>query len=579
MSPDRPIRKRGLERPVVVLAVLLLAGGAIRFWGLSQKGLFHFDEGMHAKEAIQAHAKMRFWIKSITTLIEEKATGRQLWTKAQAQAEYQEALRAGAPMRFARPLLVQSAAVLMFFVHAPDVALMALSALAGCLSIGAVYLIGRRFAGSFLGLLAAAMLAFSGYHVIYSRSAFADVLPTALLLFALLGMLHCLRIAPAAALGKRAFLSGLLCGMAFTANCRYVAPMAFCVVGLVLELAWQTRPRLFKSVTRFLLCWVGGFLVGPLLFEGWSHAEFLLARKLNLPFDQLTYIEQLFGQSHLHRDAFAATFSAATAFQRLPLEFPYLYARLTGFLPLLMAVIGLAGLFRRRRPGWLALACAALGPWVFFSLFSHTAARFFVPCVPFLSLAAAVPFLALKEGPKSGGRKDRAVFWLLAAGFGLLIGEEIGRDIGLVRLRSGYRDAVSYLESNRGTPRHISTQAHVTGLYAGLDNTAFPPATRNDLRELCHQGFRYYLVDAQARIGGFGGQAKEKLGVVEEIQAALDPVARIANPSAAHFLFWFEDNYDFWGTLRFVRRLDQTPWGRIEIYDLQPLIAAEAEGA
>ncbi|MCX7015205.1 MAG: glycosyltransferase family 39 protein [Candidatus Sumerlaeota bacterium] len=563
------------RRRAALLAILLVAA-ALRFWGLPEKSLFHFDEGLHAKEALHSHAVLRFWMRSAVVAAVERATGRQVWTKDEAREKWRQALATGASPSAARPFLTTPAALLMFLLPQPGLAIVAFCALMGCLSVWAVYGIGKEMAGPRLGLLAAAALATSGYHVIYSRLAFAETPSTAMFLFGVWTMTRHLADYKSPNRNRLAFLTGLFWGLAITGNDRWLLWVALGAVAFAAELAARAGRDFWKDGFPFAWRLCLGCAIGPLVFEAGGHAEFLLSRRLGVPFTESTYLEQLTGLLGMQQTMWAASGGAQAGGSSLPV-FPYLFSRLTGVSPLLLALAGSVFAVRRRRPGWALCLTMAFGPFVFFSFFTHVAARFFVISIPFLSLLGAEALEGMFAAcGRNGGkaRRTRAIAWGIAI---LVFAEQTARVVPLVRLDAGYKEAVARLRE-WGDPKHISTQAHVTGLYAGLENTAFPPASLEELRHLYETGFRRYAVDIQALFGGFGGGAEEKLQVVRAIQRRGVPAARVPNPAAGHFLYWFEHNFGFAETRKAAREARNGPWSEIAIYDLDQFFRSADPG-
>jgi len=553
---------------IIFLLAIIFIGGVLRFWGLSQKGLFHFDEGVHTKESLHIKAMMDFWLNSIRIKVEEKITGKQIMTKNQGTIEYQNALNTGAIMVFARPLYIFLSAIFNYIFSNPITAILMLSGFLGTLSILIIFIIARELKNNFFAILSSLFFAISGYHVIYSRMAFAEIPSVGFLLFSFFCILKVLSPAEKRDEIKWCFLAGLFAGFSFTANYRYILAVMFMLCGFICEILLKERRKSFSGLIKIFFYFICGFIIAPVMFEGYYHTEFLLSRKLKVPFTQPTYFEQFMGQSKLQQNLFGNIQSQHGIYERLPLEFPYLYCHLTGFLSFIFAILGMLILLKKRYPARFLLLFTALGPIIFYSIFSHREARYFVVCLPFFSILTAVSFISLDEYIRKHKSSDKILGRLLIFLLILLLSEEIFRTIPLVKLKSGYSTAIDYLKKN-GDLKHISSQAHITVFYAGVENTAYPPATEEELKNLIEKNFRYYLVDAQALIGGFGGLLNEKLKIISEIQKKSKPILSIPNPSSAHFLFWFEHNNNFSQTMEFMKELNNTPWGKIEIFKIE----------
>ncbi len=144
-SSDPP-RHGQVRRESLVVGVLVLAGAVLRLWGLKALGFSHFDEGIYATAGLYALAPAGL-------------------------ASLDPTLIPYAPAGF--PVLV-GVSYLLFGVS--DVAAILVSIAAGALLVpAAAWLAGRTF-GAGAGAAAAGLVAFSGYHVAFSRMALADAL-------------------------------------------------------------------------------------------------------------------------------------------------------------------------------------------------------------------------------------------------------------------------------------------------------------------------------------------------------------------------------------------------------------------
>ena len=118
-----------------------------------------------------------------------------------------------------------------------DYAPLVMSAICGVLTVGVVYLLGRDLLDRQTGLLAAAVLATSTFHIIYSRSAYAQADSV---FFLALGMWLWFRAGSDRPLLLR-FLAGASIGFAFT--CHYVVLM----FPLLMALLEAVRSRLQRA--------------------------------------------------------------------------------------------------------------------------------------------------------------------------------------------------------------------------------------------------------------------------------------------------------------------------------------------
>lgn len=140
----------------ICLALTALAA-VLRFWHLADLGLTHFDEGAYAM------------------------TGRWLATFGEEGWIYQSGHAPG---------LFPTVIGLFFLIFGiKDYVAIAASALAGSITVGLIYWIGRMRFSRKTGIMAALFLATAEYHLIYSRFALTDATFT-LLFWASLATLH-----------------------------------------------------------------------------------------------------------------------------------------------------------------------------------------------------------------------------------------------------------------------------------------------------------------------------------------------------------------------------------------------------
>lgn len=155
-SRPHPPASGFLVREAAIVAVLTLAGAVVRLWDLKTLGLIHFDEGIYALAGL--------WSLSPSGL-----------------SALDPRVIAYAPPGF--PYLV-GISYLLFGVS--DLAAILVSILLGTLTIPASAWLARRTFGAGAGVCAAALVAFSGFHIAFSRMALTDA---SFLLFWVLGLI------------------------------------------------------------------------------------------------------------------------------------------------------------------------------------------------------------------------------------------------------------------------------------------------------------------------------------------------------------------------------------------------------
>lgn len=196
-----------------VAALLVALAAVVRFWNLDALGLTHFDEGAYAETAL--------WIATF---------GRE-------GAAFQPV--------FSPPLFPALAGAAMALFGARDFVAIGVSAAAGSLTVGLVYLVGRAWLSRAAGVAAALMLTGAEYHLVYSRTALTDA-TFALLFWVALACLY-----RAVETGERRWyvLGGLATGLCWSTKYHGFLPLALVAVWIAMRAARGHRP----PVRSFLL--------------------------------------------------------------------------------------------------------------------------------------------------------------------------------------------------------------------------------------------------------------------------------------------------------------------------------------
>lgn len=139
-DPDQTAR-----REAYAIAVVTLAGAILRLWRIDRLGLTHFDEGIYALSGLWIFRPHGLWDLD-PSVIPYAPPGTPIWI-----------------------------GLSYLFLGASDFAAIAPSLVFGLLTIPLVAWIGRRSFGPGAGGAAAAMIAFSGPHIAFSRMALTDV--------------------------------------------------------------------------------------------------------------------------------------------------------------------------------------------------------------------------------------------------------------------------------------------------------------------------------------------------------------------------------------------------------------------
>jgi len=143
-APNNSPRSDLFSRELLIVGLLTMAGAVLRLWGLPRLGLSHFDEGIYAIAGLYS-------------------------VSPRGLASLDPTLIPYAPAGY--PLLV---GIAYLGLGVSDLAAILVSILAGILTIPAAAWLARRTFGAGAGAAAAALVAFSGFHVAFSRVALTD---------------------------------------------------------------------------------------------------------------------------------------------------------------------------------------------------------------------------------------------------------------------------------------------------------------------------------------------------------------------------------------------------------------------
>ena len=187
-TPDRP-DSPGLARGAAagLLVLVLIAGAGIRLRHLDRAGPFVWDDAVHLLEGRWVHTGAVAARASAGRWLEERRTGEDRW-KLAPEMERLAAETRGIPLSFPRPAFAALVALAHAGTGGADWSGALVTAIAGIATLPLVAWIGWRLWGPAAGLLAAAALALCGYHVAYSRIAFAES-PSVLLATAAVGLI------------------------------------------------------------------------------------------------------------------------------------------------------------------------------------------------------------------------------------------------------------------------------------------------------------------------------------------------------------------------------------------------------
>ena len=153
----------------IFLGAILVVAFGVRVWGIGNKGLLLHDEG-----------DVMLRVRTYVTLSKALPEAMRVWWRGDTsalRAFSHEAFPSGFfPSLSAYPSHIVPGVLLALLFGEHDWTLALWSAILGTLTVLVMYALGKRLSGSSLvGIVAALLLAFSPYHVLYSRLALAHV--------------------------------------------------------------------------------------------------------------------------------------------------------------------------------------------------------------------------------------------------------------------------------------------------------------------------------------------------------------------------------------------------------------------
>jgi hypothetical protein len=460
---------------VPLLSILALAS-ILRLWGLGDQPVLYFDSGQYLGEARFLSSAARLAVSALLQPTDEltQASNNPLERVVRAT---ERGVEAHPPDNAKVGHAVLLAASMLLFGTSTSAAVL-VSALAAVGTVAATYAIGLLGWGKRVAITAALLLTVSGWHLTYSREAYAE---SDMLLFATLAFLVYLRavLQPGGAGPRALFLAGVLCGLAFACNTR--ASYLLLVFAPIELTIWRTRGwRRWQPLVPRAAALGAGFLAPLVLIQ----AAYLSARLVGRAFGSTAawpdYTQQLaaYWQQHpviIRWDQWPTFFVDLALLDGLPL--------------VLLVGAGVVWALGRRlkRPQEVLLLTALLVPVALYSVYVAGAVRMraFSLALPWIMLAAALGLDALARHRKQ----------LLAAATAVLLLLVARRDVELMSAPNGVPAVLSYL-SQRGVTDIASTDGAVLGFFIGEEHTnaKFRAAYINTPDDLVQLAGRYQLV-------------------------------------------------------------------------------------
>jgi len=532
-------RTRGLTAQRGVLLAILAVAAIVRLWGLGGQPVLFFDSGVYLGEgAFLASAAQR----AVSALV-SPSPGGPLERVARATQDGTD----GHPPDIAKPGHAVLLAISMLLLGKTALAGALVSALAAIGTVAVTYALGMRGWGPRVALPAAALLAISGQHLVYSREPLVE---SDGLFFATLAALVYLRSS-----GWRGLVTaGLLWGFAFSMNNRLsYLPAVF----MVAELArWPGLKGLIRRgtlVAAGCLAPLAGFEAAYLVARG-------VGRAAGARTDWLDYAQQLVQFTRMNPPDRVRFDEWPTYFVDLGLMDGL------GVLALLLVGIGVLA-WRLRRGPWpradLLLAGSLLVPLALYSIYStgEVRLRHFSLALPWVMLAAAIGLHWLA----SFARRYEA--WPLAAAVGLLSVAAVPRLVALDSAPSG----ISAVLSAIGGGPAASTNGPVLAFYTGEDrtNARLREAFVNVPADLPPLAAKYpiLVVDMQASV--FPGE-------LTDLYARATPRLAVPNGNDAWYLADLLEHYGItwggWNDLLTTWQANRADASQLRVYPLPDLV-------
>ena len=421
----------------ILFGFVLVAGTAFRLIGLSQRGLYYHDEAIFMRSA----AFYGGVIRRIGSIMVGKTTLSSL--PDHVISLINTGLNGG--MR-ARPLHDTLLIALSALFGPHDALGLILSALAGIATIILLALLPGRGKLSLPGIIAAGMLAFSTWHVHYSRSALSQAL--SLMVFcADLFLLAQYEAHGRPATKKRLLFIGLLTGLAFTTHYN----LFWLPILVIIWVAW--RELTYHSRWSALIVWpikLGLIMLVPLLlFEISSQIILSTIRAHDLSGSLpgfSTYFQQIQSQVTLGEGV-----------SNPGLHFPVILKVLWGLESKLYLALFVASLifltfqaFKKNRLA-LLLLLTILIPTAIWTVQGYPAPRSFLPILPALCLGTGylIDNLFVWVRSKTSGRLWKAGFALAFLGSFLVI-FQTGHITPMLQARSPWKLACEQIIARTG---------------------------------------------------------------------------------------------------------------------------------
>jgi len=540
-----------------VLIAILALGAALRFYGITSKGLFFWDEGIQMQEAqclysITAGLKEYVGADAVALKIKEKITGKDLSHIEDKLISIRRNIIGRYP-ETAKPTHIALIAASMALFGDHDYCGNVMSALCGTLTIVFIFYLGKRIGGSAVGLASAFLLAISPLHLIYSRETLAE---SDSILFFYCAFLLWLRSKDNASRKTLClFLAGICAGISLTCNDRWIIIPFIFLFFEIAERRLDTRKSTRNIFVNYGL-WVIGFCA-PIV--AWEVIYYFLKNSLSLiPLD---YFDQMKARAIFHI-GFNLGYGGVVTFLRTIASFE-------GMAAAILLAIGAVFLCVRRKGADAQLLIILLFTFALYTFRPHHFLRIISLAIPCFYLIIGNVLCA--AGHAAAERRSLAAMVMgicaLIVTF-LIVAPDVSRDVRIIRWRSRYKNAIGYLLT-QSTPRHYSTNQKLSGYYLGDASAKRPPRefdTRGEMPAVTE--YPYLLTDMQRYFQTTFGPSTSEW--VSHVERDCKPVFEVQEDFDALFFehFAFEHSVDYHTTSTFLKNLDISRAAMVRIYRL-----------
>jgi len=518
---------------IILMMSILMIGSIVRFWNMTNKGLFFWDEGLFLMGT-------RFVNWRTSELTEN--FGRFGFKLSSFNSDHESF--EGYPVFLQKPGHIALLSVASLVWGVDEYLGHVVSSVFGLLSIVLVYFIGRICGGQRLGLLAALLLALGPTHVHYSRVGLHEITSSFFVLMAVLFHLKSMRRSQSKGLDEILFfLTGICLSYAIICSYRWIIFIPV-FIGMDILILSLRGTRLPVAIWRALL-FMSGFMI-PLSFAEFFY--FLYFYPDYVRFQPSSYFNVL-----LYK------FSSETHFN-MSRPFHYLgqLSKSEGVLYLSLVVFGLLHSIRKKHKLLIYITLLLLFPFILYSFNVTRVARAISIVVPFMAILAATTIISVHNLLKKMTRHWRVTGNLM---FIIILVVFIRQDITILGMNSGYDAAFDFV-MQRSDGKHLSTMAPIGALRMGRESVPLhPPRQFEELQTFCeHHGYRYILVDWQKYVWYYPS--------IEELERNYEPVIIIPNPYV-NVMSVLNENY-IPGLLEALCDHDKT-LDVIKIYDLNQI--------